>query len=34
LVLYQQNFREEDHPEVGEEVSVARDARNCLVLGG
>ena len=34
LVLYQQNFREEDHPEVGEEVSVAWDARNCLVLGG
>jgi spermidine/putrescine transport system ATP-binding protein len=34
LVLYQQNFREDDHPEVGEEVSVAWDARNCLVLGG
>jgi spermidine/putrescine transport system ATP-binding protein len=34
LVLYQQNIREEDHPEVGEEVSVAWDARNCLVLGG
>jgi spermidine/putrescine transport system ATP-binding protein len=34
LVLYQQNFRDEDHPEVGEEVSVAWDARNCLVLGG
>ena len=34
LLLYQQNFREEDHPEVGEEVSVAWDARNCLVLGG
>jgi spermidine/putrescine transport system ATP-binding protein len=34
LVLYQQNFREEDHPEVGEEVSVAWDACNCLVLGG
>jgi spermidine/putrescine transport system ATP-binding protein len=34
LVLYQQNIREENHPEVGEEVSVAWDARNCLVLGG
>jgi spermidine/putrescine transport system ATP-binding protein len=34
LVLYQQNFREEDHPEEGEEVSVAWDARNCLILGG
>jgi spermidine/putrescine transport system ATP-binding protein len=34
LVLYQQNFREEDHPEVGEEVPVAWDARNCLILGG
>jgi spermidine/putrescine transport system ATP-binding protein len=34
LLLYQQNFREEDHPEVGEEVSVAWDARNCLILGG
>jgi spermidine/putrescine transport system ATP-binding protein len=34
LVIYQQNIREEDHPEVGEEVSVAWDARNCLILGG
>jgi spermidine/putrescine transport system ATP-binding protein len=34
LMLYQQNFREEDHPEVGKEVPVAWDARNCLVLGG
>jgi spermidine/putrescine transport system ATP-binding protein len=34
LVLYQQNIREEDNPEVGEEVSVAWDARNCLILGG
>jgi spermidine/putrescine transport system ATP-binding protein len=34
LVLYQQNTHEEDHPEVGDEVSVAWDARNCLVLGG
>jgi spermidine/putrescine transport system ATP-binding protein len=34
LVLYQQNIREEDHPEEGEEVSVAWDARNCLILGG
>jgi spermidine/putrescine transport system ATP-binding protein len=34
LVLYQQNSREEDHAEVGDEVPVAWDARNCLVLGG
>jgi spermidine/putrescine transport system ATP-binding protein len=34
LVLYQQNIREEDHPEVGEEVPVAWDARNCSILGG
>jgi spermidine/putrescine transport system ATP-binding protein len=34
VVLYQQNTREEDHPEVGEEVTVSWDARNCLVLGG
>jgi spermidine/putrescine transport system ATP-binding protein len=34
LVLYQQNTREEDNPEVGEEVPVAWDARNCLILGG
>ncbi len=34
LVLYQQNSREEDNPEVGEEVPVAWDARNCLILGG
>jgi spermidine/putrescine transport system ATP-binding protein len=33
VVLYQQNTREEDHPEVGEEVTVSWDARNCLVLG-
>jgi spermidine/putrescine transport system ATP-binding protein len=33
VVLYQQNFREEDHPEVGDEVQVAWDARNCLILG-
>jgi spermidine/putrescine transport system ATP-binding protein len=33
IVLYQQNFREEDHPEVGDEVPVAWDARNCLILG-
>ncbi|HKH36293.1 MAG TPA: TOBE domain-containing protein, partial [Rubrobacter sp.] len=33
LVLYQQNFREEDHAEVGDEVPVAWDARNCLILG-
>jgi spermidine/putrescine transport system ATP-binding protein len=34
LVLYQQNTHEEGHPEVGDEVAVAWDARNCLVLGG
>jgi spermidine/putrescine transport system ATP-binding protein len=34
LVLYQQNIRAEDHPEEGEEVSVAWDARNCSILGG
>ena len=34
LVLYQQNTREEDNPEVGQEVPVAWDARNCLILGG
>ncbi len=34
LVLYQQNIREGDHPEVGDEVPVSWDARNCLVLGG
>jgi spermidine/putrescine transport system ATP-binding protein len=34
LVLYQQNTREEDNPEVGEQVHVAWDARNCLILGG
>jgi spermidine/putrescine transport system ATP-binding protein len=34
LVLYQQNSREEDNPEVGQEMPVAWDARNCLILGG
>jgi spermidine/putrescine transport system ATP-binding protein len=34
LVLYQQNTHEEGHPEVGDEVVVAWDARNCLILGG
>jgi len=34
VVLYQQNSPEGDHPEIGEEVSVSWDARNCLVLGG
>jgi spermidine/putrescine transport system ATP-binding protein len=34
LVLYQQNSREDANPEIGEEVSVAWDARNCLILGG
>jgi spermidine/putrescine transport system ATP-binding protein len=34
LVLYQQNSREDANPEIGEEVPVAWDARNCLILGG
>jgi len=34
LVLYQQNTTEEDHPEIGDEVRVSWDARNCLILGG
>ncbi|HEX2740285.1 MAG TPA: ABC transporter ATP-binding protein [Rubrobacter sp.] len=34
LVLYQQNSREENTPDVGQEVPVAWDARNCLILGG
>jgi spermidine/putrescine transport system ATP-binding protein len=34
LILYQQNTHDEDHPGVGDELSVAWDARNCLVLGG
>jgi hypothetical protein len=33
VVLYQQNTRQEDYPEVGEEVPVSWDARNCLILG-
>jgi spermidine/putrescine transport system ATP-binding protein len=32
VVLYQQNTRQEDYPEVGEEVPVSWDARNCLIL--
>ena len=34
LVLYQQNSREDANPDIGEEVPVAWDARNCLILGG
>ena len=34
LVLYQQNVHDASGFELGEEVSVAWDARNCLVLGG
>ena len=34
LVLYRQNFSEEDNPEIGDEAQVAWDARNCLILGG
>ena len=34
LVLYQQNVHDSAGPGVGEEVSVAWDAQNCLVLGG
>jgi spermidine/putrescine transport system ATP-binding protein len=34
LVLYQQNAHHSAGPGVGEEVSVAWDAQNCVVLGG
>jgi spermidine/putrescine transport system ATP-binding protein len=34
LVLYQQNTQDSTGPGVGEEVTVAWDAQNCLVLGG
>ena len=34
LVLYQQNTQDSAGPGVGEEVTVAWDAQNCLVLGG
>jgi spermidine/putrescine transport system ATP-binding protein len=34
LVLYQQNSSEEANPEIGEEVHVSWDARNCSILGG
>jgi spermidine/putrescine transport system ATP-binding protein len=34
LVLYQQNTEDAAGPGVGDEVQVAWDARNCLVLGG
>jgi spermidine/putrescine transport system ATP-binding protein len=34
LVLYQQNSQDSSSFKVGEEVSMAWDARNCLVLGG
>jgi spermidine/putrescine transport system ATP-binding protein len=34
LVLYQQNVHHSAGPSVGEEVSVAWDAQNCVVLGG
>ncbi len=34
LVLYQQNVHDASGFGVGEEVSVAWDSRNCLVLGG
>jgi len=34
IVLYQQNAHDATGPGVGDEVSVAWDARNCLVLGG
>jgi spermidine/putrescine transport system ATP-binding protein len=34
LVLYQQNVQDSAGPGVGEEVPVAWDAQNCLVLGG
>ena len=34
LVLYQQNTQDATGPGVGDEVSVAWDAKNCLMLGG
>jgi spermidine/putrescine transport system ATP-binding protein len=34
LVLHQQNVHDAANPAIGDEVSVAWDARNCLVLGG
>jgi spermidine/putrescine transport system ATP-binding protein len=34
LVLYQQNVHDVGGSKIGDEVSVAWDARNCLVLGG
>ena len=34
IVLYQQNAHDAPGPAEGDEVSVAWDARNCLVLGG
>jgi spermidine/putrescine transport system ATP-binding protein len=34
LVLHQQNIHDAAGPAIGDEVSVAWDARNCLMLGG
>ena len=34
LVVYQQNTHDTRGPAVGDEVQVAWDANNCLVLGG
>ena len=34
LVLYKQNVHDVEGPAIGDEVSVAWDAQNCLVLGG
>jgi ABC-type Fe3+/spermidine/putrescine transport system ATPase subunit len=34
LILYQQNVQDSGGPGVGEEVPIAWDAQNCLVLGG
>ena len=34
LILYQQNTTEEEHPQIGDDVRVLWDARNCLILGG
>lgn len=34
VVLYQQNIHDETGPTEGDRVSVAWDARHCLVLGG
>jgi spermidine/putrescine transport system ATP-binding protein len=34
MILYRQNVHDAAYPAIGDEVSVAWEARNCLVLGG